>query len=388
MAALLTSVIDNRDKLFLYLAEAKRMGIEILPPDINESYRGFTVVGEKKIRFGLGAIKKVGDAVLEEIIKEREKRGPFKDFLDFLSRVDQRVVNKQVVEMLIKSGALDRFGSRESLLASYEVFAEYAEKLSGGKNSMTQLLFATKEPLKKPDLVEADPWSENLRLSYEKDAIGFYISGHPVKPYREILSKSGVVSLIDLAEEKNERKVRVGGLITTLSLKTTKKGDRMAVATLEDLTASAIVVFFPGVFSEYRTLIEPDRVVVVDGKLESREEGDSSIRIIAEKVYSPEEAANAKPDESYTRSSEARGVLLEITEELFSDGKSGVNGIIEKIWSIVRRHAGRVPLYFIVRRNGSAVVIKASEKYSVEATSQLIGEIEKVLGEGKAKVLR
>ncbi len=384
MAALLTSVIDNRDRLFLYLAEAKRMGIEVLPPDINESYRGFTVVGDKKIRFGLGAIKKVGDAVLEEIIAEREKRGPFKSFLDFLRRVDQRVVNRQVVEMLIKSGALDRFGRRESLIASYEIFADYAEKTSTKEQMVFQTLFASKAPLKEPQLVEADPWPENLKLSYEKDAIGFYISGHPVEPYEEIIKRSGAVELVELAEETQERKVRVGGLLTSISLKSTKRGDRMAVGIIEDLTASAQVVFFPNVYSEYRDLIEADRVVVLDGRLEAREDTDSTIKILVERVLSPEEALNVEPG-SLVRSREqtAKGLVIDMEE---GDGNRS-DGVVEQIWTLVRHHPGRTPLYFVVRNNGKVIVIKASDKYSVSPTDDLIHELEKIVGEGKAKAI-
>jgi len=274
MAAFLNSIIDTADKVSWYISVCENMGIKVLPPNVNASEASFAVDG-KAIRFGMGGIKSVGDIAVGSIIAEREKHGPYKDFFDFTQRVDSTKVNKRVVENLIKSGALDSFGTKRSqLLTVMDQALEIASARQSDLASGQIGLFGEEEVknldnMALPDLPEL-PTLELLRL--EKELIGFYVTGHPLDAYRETLQQLTPISRLNEENFRDGMQVTVGGIISENKLRTTKNGDRMANFLLEDFTGAINVIAFPRCYNGSAGEIKDDNLVKISGIVKLDEE--------------------------------------------------------------------------------------------------------------------
>jgi DNA polymerase III subunit alpha len=269
MAAVLSSDMDNTDKIVLFLEECKSLGLEVLPPNINGS--SYQFIAEKiKISHGLGAIKGVGEAAIENIVAERKVNGEFKDLFDFCRRVDLRKVNKRVLEALIKAGAMDDLGpSRATMFASIPAATKAAEQHSFNHTMGQNDLFGA--TIEQDDhyahaFAKAKPWSDKERLRNEKDTLGVYISGHPLDQYEQELS-SFTTCKIDELQHLNNKAVRIAGLLTAIRMMNTKRGERMAFVRLTDLTGSIEVAVFSDVYHSSRHLLEKDRLVVIEGEV-------------------------------------------------------------------------------------------------------------------------
>ena len=289
MAALLSCDVNNTDKIVLYINECKARDIEVLPPDINESDKDFNVIDER-IRFGLAAVKNVGGAALDSIIEEREKEGAYKSLEDFCVRVDSRRVNKRVIESLIKAGSFDSLGVRRSqLFAIMDQAMDQAQAAQRDKQSGQISLFGMlPEDDNKPNngipLPDIPEWDNKKLLAAEKEMVGFYISGHPLDKYQHELRELVDDNLLVLAASKHEHQVRVGGLIRSYKEHKSKKKERMAFITLEDLTGSIEVIVFPRLFAECSELLTSDEPLIIQGKLQTDEENGA--KIIADTVDS------------------------------------------------------------------------------------------------------
>ena len=287
MAALLTSVMGVNDKVATYIDLARRMGISILPPDINASRARFSVDG-KAVRFGLAAVKNVGEQIISDIEMIRKQRGPFLSMQDFCERLGTRKVNKRMLESLIKCGAFDSFGAqRTQLLAVMEQTLEAAVRAqrdadSGQLGLFGEELVDTEVPM--PDDVPEAELSQIL--AWEKEITGFYISGHPLDVYRDLTEKLTSLKQILDGEAKDRQLVRVAGLVTKVKRIVTKKGDAMAFVTLEDYTRDIETVVFPNLFYQSTGLFAEDRPVVVQGRVDVTENG---VKLLAEKVWPMEE---------------------------------------------------------------------------------------------------
>ncbi len=293
MAALLTSEKDNRDKIIKYMSACKEMGINILPPDLNESQRDFTVSGEN-IRFGLAAIKNVGLAAVDSIISVRQI-GRFTSFTDFLNRVDLRKVNKRVIESLIKCGSFDSLGyKRAQLMEYYEQAMDDAqrnqkEKLSNQSSFFDQFNAGassgenTVESSRMPDNVPE--WDLKKLLSIEKEALGFYISGHPLLRFADKLKFVANANSGNLNEKRDKDIVTVAGVVSGISEKTTKRKDVMCYLALEDLQGSVNVIFFGDTYKKYYAILHEDEPIVVKGTLDAGA-GEETPKIIAQEVVS------------------------------------------------------------------------------------------------------
>lgn len=285
MAALLTSVMDNSDKVAGYINECRDMGIKVLPPDINESYEMFTVVGDK-IRFGLTAIKNVGENLAKSIIRARKKGGRFESIQDFVESVSDDI-NKKGLESLIKSGALDSLGARRSqLLKVHEkVLADVQKENRQNKNQIS--LFEIVEDLapKKVELPNIPEYPQSKLLAMEKEMLGIYISGHPMLEYKDILTELTTCDIDSIYNDKSLRdtaRVIIGGIITDVKKKITKNNKQMAFFTIEDLTGSIEIIAFPLIYERYSNLLEIDNKVLIKGKIDKRE--DMLPKVIAEEV--------------------------------------------------------------------------------------------------------
>ncbi|MDK2817020.1 MAG: polymerase subunit alpha [Moorella sp. (in: firmicutes)] len=282
MGALLSSVAEHLDKMGPYLAECQRLGIKVLPPDVNESGVDFTIAGGH-IRFGLAAVKNVGRAAVEAIIAAREAGGPFTSLLDFCRRVDSRLANKRVVESLIRCGAFNSLHpNRRQLLAildsCFELAAQRQEERRSGQISLLDMV---PEEVNEPPLPDLADFSRADILAMEKELLGFYLSGHPLEPYAAALQQFVSHTLADLAEIPDGSQVVLGGLVSGLRRLVTRKGEPMAILTLEDFSGQGEVVLFPRVYSQGRAWLAPDRAVIVYGHTDKQEEG---VQVLADQV--------------------------------------------------------------------------------------------------------
>jgi len=295
MAALMTSVMDRLDKLGEYIQECKSLGVDILPPDINEAGSGFTVSGNS-IRYGLSAIKGVGRNIIDSIVEERKVGGPYRDLYDFALRLAGKDINKRLVENLIKAGALDCFGlTRKQLIHIYmdvldEVNKDKKSAMSGQLSlfDIVDDTYKSDFQVKVPDVGEFD---QETLLNFEKDVTGIYISGHPLDAYTDMLKSCATAVTADFILDENgevsvtdDSFVTIGGIIAKLTGKTAKNGQPMAFMTLEDLIGSVEVIIFPKNFEECRRLLYEGNKVLVRGRVNVGLEEDA--KLIADKLYS------------------------------------------------------------------------------------------------------
>ncbi|MCX5879121.1 MAG: DNA polymerase III subunit alpha [Deltaproteobacteria bacterium] len=365
MAALLTQDMGNQDKTIKNIAECRDMGIQILPPDINESQPDFAVV-EGGIRFGLGAVKNVGLKAVESVIEERNQGEPFKDLVDFCTRVDGSKVNRRVLEGLIQCGAFD-FAEveRSRLLASLDEVT----RMCGASQDPNQLTIFSAAPggdvrtfdfSSLPNHVE---WDEREKLRREKEALGFYITGHPLDRYREEVSRFTTCSIQDLTLLTDKTTVRVAGVIGELKIKRTKRGDKMAIFTLEDQSGSAEVVVFPDVFERSSALLKSDDPLLVAGTAEVDE---MVAKIITQEIQSLENV----------RLAAIRLIELSLSGEAISKGH------LEGIKDVLYRYPGQSSVVFKVETDpGKRLVIAAHPRYNVFACREMIQELETLIGQ-------
>lgn len=287
MAALLTSVMDSADKVALYIDECRKEGIDVLPPDINESLVNFTVVGGK-IRFGLAAVKNVGRNAIENIIDARETGGSFRSFQDFCDRVDHRQVSKRVMESLIKCGAMQSLGgSRAQMLAAMDRIVEAAQKRQRDRAKGQISLFdlgGAEAPLIgsiNEQLPPVQEFPDRELLAMEKEILGLYISGHPLKDYENILREKASHRIAQLKGLEDETAVVIGGMISFIRRITTRKGEPMAFVMLEDLAGTVEVVVFPTVFRKNASALKQDQPLLIRGRVNARED---EVKVLAEEI--------------------------------------------------------------------------------------------------------
>lgn len=385
MAALMTSVINNTNSVSLYIQECKRLGIEVLPPDVNISYSKFTV-SDGKIRFGLAAVKNVGIPAINSIVRAREKKGTFNSFIDFSRRVDTQAINKRAVESLIKSGAFDSFGAnRSQLLAIYERVLDGVQQ-DRKRNVEGQFsIFDTLAPEESPQLGEDNlpdikEFPEKILLSMEKEITGVYISGHPLSSHAEELKRISTVNtselneLTEADEETNAnattilydgKKVTIGGIIVSKKNKITKNNNMMAFVTLEDLYGTVELIVFPRTYDKYLRYIEEDSMIIVDGRISMHEEED--IKIISESI---------KP--LISMNTEKLIIKIPKTETL---------GLLQDIKAVLEKHNGNVPVYVYIEKNNKT--IRAERNYWVDINSiSLIDDLKAMVGDECIKITR
>jgi DNA polymerase-3 subunit alpha len=378
MAALLTSERANTDKMVQYIGECRDLGIRVLPPDVNDSDMFFTVVGDS-IRFGLAAIKNVGEGAVQAVLTARSggSGGRLTSLFDFCERVDLRAVNRRVVESFIKSGSFDSLDSRRaSLFSAIDYAMDAGQKLQRdreqGQSSLLGMLGGPEmHAAGGAERIRGVPdWGEGERLGYEKESLGFFITGHPLERYRAELQQWATATTGRLTELA-DREVSVGGIIAALRLIKTKKGDRMASFILEDLEGGAEALVFPDTYKKVAGRLAEDQVVLVKGKAEVPEEGKP--RLLVTDVLPLEQAKLA----------EARYVTIRVPM-LQWDRQKG-----ERLREILGAHKGECPVTLeIVRPDEFAVAVSSSAVYRVRPDSTLRDEVEALLGPGALVLAR
>jgi len=348
IASLLSCELNNQDKITLYVGEARRMGINILPPDINDPTVSFAI-RDNGIRFSLAAIKHVGESATRSIVEAR-KDGPFTSIMDFCERVDSRLVNKRVIESLIKVGAFDGFGLKRASLSL--VVDEVLQKVGRAKKSKQTTLFEEIDEVKLPDVPE---WKEGEKLTLEKEFCGVYFSGHPLERFRErLLRYRNISSIID---DSDGSLVTIAGMIKSVKKTKTKNGEDMAFIQIEDLNGSCEGILFPKAYQAYNSFLKKEDAVVVKGRVDKKDD----IKLIANEILEIDEQGptschlRLNPDDSEKK--------------------------LYKIRDIISNFSGNYPFYIHIQDSGKERVFVVSPKFYVDINEELIFFMKNIAGE-------
>jgi DNA polymerase III subunit alpha len=358
MAALISSVMNTKDKVPFYVAACDELGIEVLPPDVNESQVDFAVV-EGKIRFGLNAVKNVGENACRTIVTARQAGGPFASIWDFTERVDPALVNKRALESLIKAGALP--GSRKGMLAVLEQALGAAVERARRKDQVSIFDFDSEvksESYYEPVSEEEFEKGELLRM--EKESLGLYVSEHPLSAVRDQLRRRTDCTLVELERRREGETVLAGGIVSGMRTTTTKKGEPMAFVQLEDMTGSVEVVVFNSTYAAARALLVEDAVLVVKGRIDHKQQGET--KLIALEVS----AFEAVP--------ERREVRLKV------DARSAPAGVIRELAGVVRDFPGEAPVYVDLVTSLGPKLLELGPEYRVDPQPDFFASVQHLLG--------
>ncbi|MEA2971843.1 MAG: polymerase subunit alpha [Actinomycetota bacterium] len=365
LAALLTSVKDDKDKTAVYLAECRTMGVEVLVPDVNLSIAAFGAV-DGKIPFGLAAIRNVGEGLVGLIVAEREKNGPFSDFYDFCRRVDPGVLNKRSVESLVKAGGFDSMGhARKGLLAVFEqvidrtlarrreqelgvmsLFGEMGDSLAGGPSAIVDERIP----------IGTDEFDQHQKLVFEKEMLGLYVSSHPLFGVESLLRRHAECTIAELRECRDGDTKWVGGVVTALQRKYTKRGDLMAVFTLEDLQSAIEVMVFPRTMLEHGPLLADDAIVCVKGRIDLREEPP---KIICLEVKRPDLIPEGTGP-----------IRIKLSPAALT------HGLLDRLKSVLRDHPGNQAVHVHLDPH----VLRLPDEFRVDSGNGLVSELRVLLG--------
>jgi DNA polymerase III subunit alpha len=358
MAALISSVMNTKDKVPFYVAACDELEIEVLPPDVNESQVDFAVV-EGKIRFGLNAVKNVGENACRTIVTAREAGGPFASIWDFTERVDPALVNKRALESLIKAGALP--GSRKGMLAVLEQALGVAVERARRKDQVSIFDFDSEvksESYYEPVSEEEFEKGELLRM--EKESLGLYVSEHPLTAIRDQLRRRTDCTLVELERRREGETVLAGGMVSGVRTTTTKKGEPMAFVQLEDMAGSIEVVVFNSTYAAARALLVEDAVLVVKGRIDHKQQGET--KLIALEVS----AFEAVP--------ERREVRLKV------DARSAPAGVIRELVGVVRDFPGEAPVYVDLVTSLGPKLLELGPEYRVDPQPDFFASVQHLLG--------
>jgi len=371
IAALMTSERNNSDSVIKYMDECRGHNIKVLPPDVNESDAHFTV-SDGAIRFGLAAVKGIGDAAIESIVIIRENEdGPYKSLYDFCERVNTSKANKKVVEALIKCGAFDANGARRSqMMAVLEDALEHGNRIQREKADSQLDLFADSDmglslPVSLPKLPDIEEWEENDLLALEKEALGFYITGHPMDKYAETIKKYANVNSITLHDMADGKMIRMGGTIKILKIHKTKKGDMMAFCAIEDQSASIEVVIFPNLYAKIHPILVGEEIVILEAEVQKTE---NIVKLIGEKVVPIDQAG-----EEWTS-----GIIMDVDAKIFG------TEVLEQLKPIIERYPGNCTscLKIVIEEEQPPVLLKLSDEYMTCSDPAFFEQVEALLGEG------
>ncbi|MDO8494647.1 MAG: DNA polymerase III subunit alpha, partial [Deltaproteobacteria bacterium] len=368
MASILTSESGNTDKVVYYLQECNNKKIKILPPDVNDSEVLFTVAEDRQIRFGLIGVKNVGEAAIESMIKTRQESGPFTSLFDFCERIDGRKSNRRVVESLIKCGAFDfTHAKRAQLMAVLDEALQFGskrqkEKLSGQFSLLDHFEVAVDENPNQKQLPAIDEWPDRQRLQFEKEALGFYLTGHPLSHFESHLTRYTTTDCVEVNNLPDKREVRIGGMVAAFRETSTKKGDRMGFVTLEDLKSSVDVVIFPEVFKQSHEYLKSEQPILVIGNVD---EGEEKNKIIARQILLLEEASKFLTRSVHFRLSHAEATAKHL----------------QNLKQVLASHQGDCLVYLhVIIPDKSETVMKLPNDLKVDPTHQLVTAIQKLFG--------
>ena len=417
MAALMTSDLNDTDRIAIEIAESERMGIKVMPPDINESFVDFGVVKETgNIRFGLAAIKGIGEAPARVIVRERKKNGSFKSLEDFIDRVtktdvegagERTILNKKILESLAKSGALDDMGERQAIVSGMDIITDRIKETNKNKKSAQIGLFGEvisgDIELGELHLPQEEPAPKSQRLAWEKELLGMYLSEHPLREIGASLRKVATHQIDQINLQMEGKRVKICGILTTTKKINTRSGEPMLFAGIEDLSGKTEVLVFPKMLKNSEALWQGDAVLIISGKVSTK---DGEVKILADKVekYDPEKVKDIPEETMVTVSDEDEIVEIDLDEEpesqtlsqIFEENykkskftleyegiyyiilpKGGKKADLVKIKELLTQNLGQIPVELAYKQNGEYQTRKTSVK--VETSSSLGRAIAKIL---------
>jgi DNA polymerase-3 subunit alpha len=365
MAALLTSVADDKDKMAVYLNECRRMGIQVLPPDVNESAANFTPVGTD-IRFGLTAVRNVGHNVVDGIVAAREAHGKAVNFHGFLDQVPLVVCNKRVIESLIKAGAFESMGhSRRALMTVYEAAVDGVLDLKRNEANGQDDLFgelADTDPVLTGSVPDLPDWDKRTKLAFEREMLGLYVSDHPLQGLEHILAAERDIGIGELLADDGPREsmVTIAGMITNITRKTTRRGDLWAVITVEDLEASIEVLLFPKAYEMVSTVLATDTVVKIKGRVK-----------VEDDVVSLNASELSLPDITDVRS---EPVVISLSAARCTPQ------VVQQLREVLAAHPGLTEVRLRLRSADKTTVMKLDERLRVTPSPPLMADLKALLG--------
>jgi DNA polymerase III subunit alpha len=365
MAALISSVMSTKDKVPYYVNACDELGIEVLPPDVNASMTDFAVV-EGRIRFGLNAVKNVGETAANAIIAARASEGPFESIWDFVERVDPQIVNRRALEALVKCGALDSTGApRQGMLAALDQALAWGQKYASdrllGQGSIFDLGPVEEAKPKHHPVIPPGELEKNELLRLEKETLGLYVSEHPLHAVREQLRRKTDCTLAELERRRDGEVVTVAGIVGGVKHLTTKKGEPMVFMELDDVTGGAECVVFNSVYAASRELCVVDRILVVKGRVDHKQAGET--KLLAMEVS----AFEAVP--------ERRDVRLKI------DARHARAGIVRELASLLREYPGEAPVLVLLDRAAGPQTLQFGPQFKVQPDGDFFAEVKALLGE-------
>jgi len=403
MAALLTSEMEKTDKIVQYVEETRAMGLRVEAPDVNVSRAQFTVSGDA-IHFGLAAIKNVGATAIDSIVKVRETDGVFNTLEDFCARVDLRLVNRRVIESLIKAGAFDSLRStRAGLLASLDQAMEGGQRRQRDREEGQVSLFdalgggeAPKAAAVMPPAARVPEWPQEEMLAFEREVLGFYLSGHPLEQYREVVRRIGALNAADLAARSTGSRVLLLGQVSAFSESATKSGNRMAFATLELVDGSVPLTIFPEPYRSCATALRHKGPVIVKGRADDSDKGRV---VLAEEIKPLEDAVangslganghgNGNGNGRGSGHGNGHGAEAEVAHACrirVSAAAESLPGLLARLKTACREHEGRTPLFVHVLLPEQEVVLRVKE-LGVDPVADLVAKVEGLLGPGSILV--
>src|SRR5881409_3952617 len=376
MAALLTSVTGSTDDVVKYINECREMGIAVEPPDINVSDANFTPHGSA-IRFGLAAVKNVGGNAIESIVAARRNLGKFESIFAFCEKVDLRLLNKRVLESLIKSGAMDALGRRAQLMAVLDKAIERAQKTQRDAESGQHGLFGVFQEEEVQNhidrLPETPDWDEHQRLAAEKEILGFFITGHPLEKYREKLEDLRALNTQEISAMKSstgkDENITTAGMITNLRVLKSKKGDFYAQASLEDMAGSIDMLVFPEAYRKLQEKVKLQVPVLIRGGV--RIEEGANPKLTVNDIIPLEEAKVPLP----------KSLRIRIQVENAEDST------VDQLHSLCRERKGEAKVLFDVERQGDFMVVMEAEDYNVQPDRNFIARVEELCGRGAVRII-
>ena len=374
MAALLTSVKDDKDKMAIYLNECRRMKIQVLPPDVNESARDFTPVGND-VRFGLTAIRNVGANVVDGILAAREQQGRFTDFADFLAKVPVQVCNKRIIESLIKAGAFDgMLHRRRALVAIHETAVDRHVDVKRNEAIGQDSLFGGLDDSRggfgvDVDVPDIDEWDKMTLLAHERDMLGLYVSDHPLLGLEHVLSKATdcTIGQLVLDEDRGDGAVvTICGLVTSVQRKITKRGDAWAMVTLEDLDGVIDVLLFQNAYQLASTLLVEDAVVTVKGRLNRSKDQPELVGLEV-----------TAPDLAGARSGGSAGPV-----EISLPSTRCTGPVVEQLKDVLGTHPGPAEVRLRLLAREETLVMRLDDRLRVTPSPALFADLKQLLGPG------
>lgn len=368
MAAVMSADMDNTDKIVTLADECERMGLDLLPPDVNKGEYKFTVDEQQRVVYGIGAIKGVGEAPIESIIKAREEGGPFRDLFDFCCRVDLKRMNKRILQRLIRAGAMDNLGPhRASLMATLEKAIRQAEQHLNaekiGQSDMFGVLTTEPEAVEQ-EFVSVRKWSEAVWLEGERDTLGLYLTGHPINRFRAELKHYINSTLSNVTPTRKDESIAIAGLVIDVRVLTNKRGQRFAIVTLDDKTARMDVRLFSNEYESYQELLEKDRILWIKGEVRFDNFSNSNT-MTAREVMAIEQA----------RETYLRHLAITVTDEQLAKGLAG------KLEKLLQPFAeGTCPIKMRYQSERVEATLNVGAQWYVNPSDELIYELQNLLG--------